>query len=56
MTQTIITMLLWYGPDLCPPEDILLSQMLANNLFGILNLGHWNLFDIWNMVLEFSEV
>jgi hypothetical protein len=25
--------------------------MLAEHLFGILNLGHWNLFEIWFLVL-----
>ena len=25
--------------------------MYANPLFGILNLGHWDLFDIWILVL-----
>lgn len=29
-----------------------LVQMLTNHLFGILNLGHWNLFVIW--FLEFG--
>jgi len=25
--------------------------MYADHLFGILNLGHWDLFDIWFLVL-----
>ena len=27
------------------------AKMLADHLFGILNLGHWNLFEIWVLVL-----
>jgi hypothetical protein len=28
-----------------------LAQILAKYVFGILNLGHWNLFEIWFLVL-----
>jgi hypothetical protein len=33
------------------PDIIPWSYLLANSLFGILNLGLWDLFDIWFLVL-----
>jgi hypothetical protein len=28
-----------------------LAQVLPGHMFGILNLAHWNLFEIWFLVL-----
>ncbi len=28
-----------------------MAQIIADQVFGILNLGHWDLFEIWFLVL-----
>ena len=53
--------------NLCPPGIMPFAQMPVDQVFGILNFGHWNLpfdlaqggepvepFEIWFLVLEIS--
>jgi len=52
MTKTFAAVLSHHCPNLCPPVIMLFTQMLTDYVFGILNLDHCNLFDIWFLVLE----
>ena len=51
MTKTFTAVVPYRCTNLCPPVIMPFAQMLADHVFGILNLGHWNLFDIWFLVL-----
>jgi hypothetical protein len=35
----------------CPPVVMPEAQLFAERAFGILILGHWNLFEIWFLML-----
>ena len=56
MTKTFTAVVLYCCTNLCPPVIMPFAQMLADHVFGILNLGHWNLFDICFLVLGIFKI
>jgi hypothetical protein len=51
MTKTFIRAVASHPANPALPGMIPWTYLLANSLFGILNLSHWDLFDIWFLVL-----
>jgi hypothetical protein len=46
MTKTLTAVMPYRCTNPYPPVIMPLAQLSAEHAFGILNLGHWNLFEI----------
>jgi hypothetical protein len=56
MTKTFSTVVPNRCTNLCPPVFMAFfgTNVVFHYLFGVLNLGHWDLFEIWFLVLGIS--
>ena len=51
MTKTFIRVVVSHPANLALSDIIPWAYLLVDSLFGILNFSHWDLFDIWFLVL-----
>jgi hypothetical protein len=56
ITKTFTTVVSHRFANSALPVMIEWARLSTDYLFGILNLGHWNLFEIWFLVLGISMV
>ena len=51
MTKTCTAVVPYRSKRFCPPVMMPSAQILEDQVVGILSFGHWNLFEIWFLVL-----